>query len=189
VGWKERIKPISCSSGNCYFTTGSDAVACWVDSTLGFRTGNEYIPVQSISPVQGRAWTGLDWWTGTIFYVHLCCCRFVVCMPARCDYRTTMAPFSMMILRRVHVHTRTSLTYVCCIQDTCADLLTKASPSVRRMDWTDGLDWCFGLQSGLVTTSPVIRNPTQHSAARHHPEQTRGEIGVDVLECPRKQES
>jgi hypothetical protein len=80
-------------------------------------------------------------------------------MPARCDYRT-MAPFSMMILRRVHVHTRTSLTYVCCIQDTCADLRTKASPSVRGMDWTDGLDWCFGLQSGLVTTSPV-RNPSE----------------------------
>lgn len=26
------------------------------------------------------------------------------------------------------------------------------------VDWTGGLDWCFGLQSGLVTTSPV-RNP------------------------------
>jgi hypothetical protein len=114
-------------------------------------------PVHQSSP---GAWTGLDWWTGTIFYVHLCSCIFVVCMPARCDNRT-MAPFSMMILRRVHVHTRTSLTYACCIQDTCADLRTKASPSVRGMDWTDGLDWCFGLQSGLVTTSPVRSNPRE----------------------------
>ena len=76
----------------------------------------------------------------------------------------TMAPFSMMILHRAHVHTRTSLTYVCGIQDTCADLRTKASPSVRGMDWTGGLDWCFGLQSGLVTTSPV-RNPTREAGA------------------------
>ncbi len=52
----------------------------------------------------------------------------------------TMAPFSMMILHRAHVHTRTSLTYVCGIQDTCADLRTKASPSGRGMDWTGVLD-------------------------------------------------
>jgi hypothetical protein len=56
-----------------------------------------------------------------------------------------MVHFSVMILRRAHVHTRTSLTYVCCIKDTWANLCTKTSPSVWGMDWAGGLDWCFGL--------------------------------------------
>jgi len=32
-------------------------------SAVGFQTGNEYIPVQSISPVQGL---GLDWTGGLV---------------------------------------------------------------------------------------------------------------------------
>jgi hypothetical protein len=56
-------------------------------SSRGFRTGNEYmLPVPSRHQSSPGAWTtGLDWWTGTIFYVHLCYCSFVVCMPARCE--------------------------------------------------------------------------------------------------------
>jgi len=64
----------------------------------------------------------------------------------------------MMILRRAHVHKRTSLTYVCCIQDMCADLRTKASPSVRGMDWTAcwwiGLVFWTAVQTGDNQSSP-----------------------------------
>jgi len=74
----------------------------------------------------------------------------------------TMAPFSMMILHRVHIHTRTSLTYgVLYSRYVCRFTYKSQSVSLGYgLDWWTGLVFWTAVR-GLVTTSPV-RSPTQN---------------------------